>query len=53
MKETIQLWVRMHSYKPPATSPNPRPYYAAGDTLLGIGLGVLSTIAAAFMRRRK
>jgi glycosyltransferase involved in cell wall biosynthesis len=53
MKEIIVLWVHMHSYKPPKNAPNPRPYYAAGDTLIGIGLGVVSTIAAAFVRRRK
>lgn len=53
MKETIQLWIRMHSYTPPPTSPNPRPYYAAGDTLLGIGLGAASTVIAAIARRRK
>jgi hypothetical protein len=53
MKETIQLWVRMHSYTPPPTAPNPRPYYAAGDTLLGLGLGAVSTLIAAIARRRK
>src|SRR5690606_16932392 len=53
MKETIQLWVHMHGYKPPVTAPNPRPYYAAGDTILGVGLGIISTVAAAFFRRRK
>lgn len=53
MKEIIMLWVHMHSYKPPTTAPNPRPYYAAGDTLLGLGLGIVSTVAAAVARRRK
>jgi len=52
MKETIQLWVRMHFYQPPATAPNPRPYYALGDVLLGVGLGILFVFARFFTRRK-
>jgi glycosyltransferase involved in cell wall biosynthesis len=53
MKETIQLWVRMHSYEPPKEAKNPRPYYALGDTMLGLGLGTVTTVLAALMKRRK
>lgn len=35
MRETVVLWVRMHGYRPPVTSPAPRPYYAMGDALIG------------------
>ncbi len=35
MRETVVLWVRMHGYRPPVTSPAPRPYYAIGDALIG------------------
>lgn len=53
MKETIQLWIHMHSYKPPVEAKNPRPYYALGDTLLGIGLGTVTAVVAGLRRRRK
>lgn len=53
MKETVVLWMQMHTYQPPKTAPNPRPYYAAGDTLLGITAGTVATVVAAFVRRRK
>lgn len=53
MKETVILWMHMHTYQPPKTAPNPRPYYAAGDTLLGITAGTVATIVTAFVRRRK
>ncbi|HWV23680.1 MAG TPA: glycosyltransferase family 2 protein [Thermomicrobiales bacterium] len=51
MKETIELWVRMHRYTPPQTALHPRPYYALGDTLLGIGLGIGAFIGAKVFRR--
>ncbi len=53
MKEIIVLWLHMHTYTPPKTAPNPRPYYAAGDTLLGLTAGTVATVIAAFVRRRK
>lgn len=53
MKETIVLWVRMHRYQPPATSDNPRPYYALGDALLGTSIGALGFIGGRFFRRRR
>jgi hypothetical protein len=53
MKETIQLWIHMHSYQPPQNAKNPRPYYALGDTLLGVGIGTVTAIATAVFRRRK
>lgn len=46
MVETVILWLRMHRYQPPTSSPAPRPYYAMGDALIGVsalsGLTVLS-----------
>lgn len=46
MGETVVLWLRMHRYHPPASSPAPRPYYAMGDAVIGVsavsGLAVLS-----------
>jgi hypothetical protein len=53
MRETIQLWIHMHAYQPPKAAKNPRPYYALGDTLLGMGLGTVTAIVAAIFRRRK
>lgn len=53
MKETIQLWNRMHLYKPPKSAPNPRPYYALGDTIVGIGLGIVSIISIRLFKRVK
>jgi hypothetical protein len=53
MKETVQLWIRMHRYRPPKEAPDPRPYYALGDSLLGIALGTVASIAVRlFLRRR-
>jgi glycosyltransferase involved in cell wall biosynthesis len=44
----VGLWIRMHRYQPPAIAPAPRPYYALGDVLLGIGslvgMGILSRV---------
>lgn len=53
MKETIQLWVRMHNYTPPQSAPSPRPYYALGDTLLGVGLGIATFISAKVFKRMR
>jgi hypothetical protein len=53
MKEIIVLWVRMHRYQPPATSSAPRPYYALGDAVLGVSLGVMATIGGKVFRSRK
>lgn len=53
MKETVQLWLHMHSYHPPKEARNPRPYYALGDTLIGIGVGTIAGIAARVFIRRK
>lgn len=53
MKETVQLWIRMHRYQPPKEAPDPRPYYALGDSLIGIVLGTVASIAVRFFIRRK
>jgi glycosyltransferase involved in cell wall biosynthesis len=53
MKETIVLWIRMHRYQPPATSPNAKPYYPLGDALLGIGIGTVASVAGRFFRNRR
>jgi hypothetical protein len=53
MKETVQLWVRMHRYQPPKEAPNPRPYYALGDSLIGVALGTVTSIAVRVLLRRK
>jgi hypothetical protein len=53
MKETIQLWIHMHSYQPPKGANSPRPYYALGDTLLGMGIGTVTAIATAILRKRR
>lgn len=53
MVETIQLWIHMHSYQPPKESKNSRPYYALGDTLLGLALGTVTAVTAGLLRRRK
>lgn len=48
MLETVVLWLRMHRYRPPESSPAPRAYYAMGDALIGVsavsGLAVLSRL---------
>lgn len=53
MKETILLWISMHQYRPPESARQARPYYALGDVLLGIGLGIVTSIGAKLMRLRK
>jgi len=52
MRETVILWWRMRSYKPPASAPNPREPYKVGDMVVGTLtlLGIPAAIAAA--RRR-
>ena len=50
MRGIIVLWVKMHRYIPPATSPAPRPYYALGDALMGIGSLVAAGVASRAMR---
>jgi glycosyltransferase involved in cell wall biosynthesis len=50
MRGIIVLWVKMHRYTPPATSPAPRPYYALGDALLGVGTLIGAGIASRVMR---
>lgn len=52
MRETIQLWWRMHWYTPPATATSTRPYYALGDIMAGIGLGVVASGARYLFKRR-
>lgn len=52
MREILELWVRMHSYQPPAQAKNTRPYYALGDTLLGIALGTVTLIASRIRRTK-
>lgn len=53
MKETIQLWLRMHTYKPPKTALHPRPYYALGDILVGVGLGIATAVTVKLFRRQR
>lgn len=54
MGETVILWLRMHRYHPPPSSPAPRPYYAMGDALIGVsalsGLTMLSRVWKQFRR---
>lgn len=53
MRETVLLWIRMHSYHPPDTSPAARPYYALGDVLIGAGaISSLTVLTRVFRRRR-
>jgi glycosyltransferase involved in cell wall biosynthesis len=52
MKEIIQLWIHMHKYQPPASARSTRPYYALGDSLLTVALGVAGSIAIRILRRR-
>ncbi|MDQ4099595.1 MAG: glycosyltransferase family 2 protein [Chloroflexota bacterium] len=47
MGETVLLWLRMHSYQPPASARTPRGYHALGDVVVG---GV--TAAGAFLVNR-
>lgn len=47
MGETVQLWLRMHSYRPPASAESPRSYHALGDVIVGG-----ATAAAAFVLNR-
>lgn len=51
MVETIVLWIRMHRYQPPAVAPEPRPYYALGDVLIGLGSVVSAGILGRLWRR--
>ncbi len=51
MRGIIVLWIRMHRYTPPETSPSPRPYYAFGDALIGAGALLTAGIAARLARR--
>jgi len=54
MRETIQLWRRMHRYQPPTTTPrDQRPYYALGDALLGLASVIGLSIVAKLLRRRR
>lgn len=46
MRGILVLWVKMHRYAPPETSPAPRPYYALGDALLAIGTAFTLGVAA-------
>jgi len=53
MRETVILWVRMHSYHPPDSAPAARPYYALGDVLIGAGaISGLTVLTKIFRRRR-
>ncbi len=53
MRETVILWLRMHRYQPPESSPAPRPYYALGDALIGAGaLSGLSMLSRIVRRKR-
>lgn len=50
---TVVLWLRMHTYTPPASAPAPRSYYPLGDALIGAASAVgLATIGRLLHRRR-
>jgi glycosyltransferase involved in cell wall biosynthesis len=51
MRETIELWWRMHHYQPPASSPRPRRPYILGDALIAAGVIGGSAALAAVIRR--
>lgn len=51
MWETIVLWIKMHTYQPPASAPAPRPYYALGDALIGAAAVVGAVTIGRFIRR--
>lgn len=51
--ETVQLWIHMHGYEPPKHSESPRPYYALGDTLVGIALGTVTGVIGSLIRRKR
>lgn len=56
MLETMLLWHRMHFYQPDktvATVGEPRRYFALGDTLLGLGLGLATSIGYRLFRRKR
>lgn len=53
MRETVVLWLRMHRYHPPASSPEPRPYYALGDALIGAGAASGLAILSRIFRRKR
>lgn len=53
MRETVILWLRMHHYQPPQSSPAPRPYYALGDALISAGaVSGLTVLSRVFRRKR-
>jgi glycosyltransferase involved in cell wall biosynthesis len=51
MRGIIMLWIRMHRYTPPASSPAPRPYYALGDAAAAIGSLATAGIVGKVLRR--
>jgi glycosyltransferase involved in cell wall biosynthesis len=51
MKETIMLWWKMHSYTPPASSPNPSGPYRLGDVAVGTGIVVAVSAVVSVLRR--
>ena len=51
MRETITLWIRKHSYQPPATATDPRPYYPLGDVLIAGGATVAAVILGRLRKR--
>lgn len=53
MRETVLIWLRMHRYHPPESSPAPRPYYALGDTLLGAGAVSCLAVLSRILRRKR
>lgn len=53
MRETVILWIRMHRYQPPESSPSPRPYYAFGDALVGAGAVSGLTVLSRMFRRKR
>ncbi len=53
MRETVLLWIHMHRYQPPESSPAPRPYYALGDALIGAGAISGLTVLSRILRRKR
>lgn len=53
MRETVVLWLRMHRYQPPESSPAPRPYYAFGDAVIAAGTVTGLTVLSRILRRKR
>ena len=52
MRETVLLWLRMHWYRPPVATRNPRPPYLLGDAAMLAGAGLVTAVLATLAKRR-